>query len=99
MCHVPYVTWIHALSGTFHTTCHVSFSHGIVDASVPLRRSQRTRRLAIPDDYELYLQEHDFDISDGLNLVTYEDAISSSHPNFLLDAIEDEMKSMTSNGV
>ena len=46
---------------------------------MPLRRSQRIRRPTIPDDYEVYLQEHDFDISDDSDLVTYENAISSSH--------------------
>ena len=32
----------------------------IADTSVTLRRSQRTKRSAIPDDYEVYLQEHVF---------------------------------------
>ena len=40
---------------------------------------QRTRRSAIPEDYEVYLQEHDFDISDDLDPITYEEAISSSY--------------------
>ncbi|TKC11565.1 hypothetical protein FA727_23840 [Robertmurraya kyonggiensis] len=71
----------------------------IADTDVPLRRSQRTRRSAIPDDYEVYLQEHDFDISDDLDPITYEEAISSSYSNFWLDAMEDEMKSMASNDV
>ena len=31
--------------------------------------------------------------------VTYEEAISSSHSNFWLDAMEDEIKSMASNVV
>ena len=39
-----------------------------------LRRSQRTKRSTIYDDYKVYLQEHDFDISDDLDLVTYEEA-------------------------
>ena len=71
----------------------------IAYAGVTLRRPQRTKRLAISNDYEVYLQEHDFDISDDLDPVTYEEAISSSHSNFWLDAMEDEMKSMASNGV
>ena len=71
----------------------------IADVGVPLRRSQRTRRSAIPNDYEVHLKKHDFDISDDSDPVTYEEAISSSHSNFLLDAMEDEMKSMSSNGV
>ena len=47
-----------------------------------LRRSQRTKRPVIPNDYEVYLQKHDFDISDDLDLITYEEAISSSYSNF-----------------
>ena len=66
---------------------------------VPLRRSQRTRRSAILGDYEVYLQEHDSDIRDYSYPVTYEEAISSSHSNFLLDAMEDEIKSMALNSV
>ena len=59
----------------------------IADPYIPLRRSQRTRRSAIPDDYEVYSHEHDFDISDDSDPVTYEEAISSSHSNFWLDAM------------
>ena len=44
------------------------------------------------------MQEHDFDISDDSDPVTYEEAISSLHSNFWLNAMEDEMKSMASNG-
>ena len=64
-----------------------------------VRRSQRTRRSAIPNDYEVFLQEHDFDIRDDSDLVTYEKAINSSYSKFWLDVVEDEMKSMASNGV
>ena len=34
----------------------------IADAGVTLRRSQKSKRSFIPDDYEIYLQEHVFDI-------------------------------------
>ena len=71
----------------------------IADASVTLRRSQRTMRSVIPDDYDVYLHEHDFDISDDSNLITYEEAINSLHSKFWLNAMENEMKSMASNGV
>ena len=71
----------------------------IAYASVTLRRSQRTKRSAIPGDYEVYSQQHDFDISDDLDPVTYEEVISSSYSNFWLNAMEDEMRSMASNGV
>ena len=64
-----------------------------------VRRSQRTRRSTIPNDYEVYLQEHDFDTHDDSDPVTYEKVISSSHSKFWLDEVEDEIKSMASNGV
>ena len=60
----------------------------IVDVGVTLRRSQRTKRSSIPDDYEVYLQDHDIDISNDLDLITYDEAISSSHSNFWLDVME-----------
>ena len=72
----------------------------IANAGVTLRRSPKTKRSTIYDDYKVYLQEHDLDISDDLDPVTYEEAISSSHSNFWLYVMEeDEMKSMASNGV
>ena len=44
-----------------------------------LRKSQRTKRSTIPDDYEVYLQDHDFDINDDSDLITYKETISSFH--------------------
>ena len=44
----------------------------IIDAGAPLRRSQRIRRSSFLDDYEVYLQEHDFDINGDLYPITYE---------------------------
>ena len=41
-----------------------------------LRRSQRTKGSTIPDDYEVYLYEHEFDISDDSDSVTYEEAMA-----------------------
>ena len=31
---------------------------------IPLRRSEKARRLAISDDYIAYLQEHEYDVGD-----------------------------------
>ena len=45
------------------------------------------------------MQEHEFDISDDSDPITYEEAISNLRSNFWLDAMKDEMKSMASNGV
>ena len=44
---------------------------------IPLRRSERARRLAISNDYIVYLQKHEYDIGDVLDLTTYKEAIVS----------------------
>lgn len=69
----------------------------IEDVDMLFKRSQKAKGLTIPDDYEVYLQKHEFDVSDYS--MTYEEAICSSPSNFWLDAMKDEMKSMTSNVV
>ena len=42
-----------------------------VAMDIPLRRSKRVRRLAISDDYFVYLQEHEYDVGDVLDSTTY----------------------------
>ncbi|KAJ9538265.1 hypothetical protein OSB04_030998 [Centaurea solstitialis] len=67
---------------------------------VPLRRSNRERRSAIPDDYIVFLQEHEAQIGiredDPINL---KEALSSSNSQKWIDAMADEMKSMKDNDV
>ncbi|KAJ9561477.1 hypothetical protein OSB04_006637 [Centaurea solstitialis] len=67
---------------------------------VPLRRSTRERRSAIPDDYIVFLQEHETQIGiredDPINL---KEALSSSNSQKWIDAMADEMKSMKDNDV
>ncbi|KAJ9541592.1 hypothetical protein OSB04_028098 [Centaurea solstitialis] len=67
---------------------------------VPLRRSTRERRSAIPDDYIVFLQEHETQIvireDDPINL---KEALSSSNSQKWIDAMEDELKSMKDNDV
>jgi hypothetical protein len=53
------------------------------------RRSQRTRRPSIPDDYEVYNTE-EFHIED--DPTSYEKAMRSVHSSKWLAAMEDEMK-------
>jgi hypothetical protein len=61
-----------------------------------LRRSQRIKRSAIPDDYEVYNTE-------GLQMegdpTSFEEAMRSEHSSKWLKAMEDEMKSMNANKV
>ena len=44
---------------------------------IPLRRTERVCRLAILDDYIVYLQEHEYDVGDVLDPTTYKEAIVS----------------------
>ncbi|RDX93178.1 hypothetical protein CR513_24598, partial [Mucuna pruriens] len=67
---------------------------------VSLRRSIRERRHAIPDDYIIFLQEHEDDIDltedDPINFCQ---VIQSSNSQKWIDAMKDELKSMQNNGV
>ena len=58
---------------------------------IPLRRSKRARRPAISNDYIIYLQEHEYDVSDVSYQTTYKEAIGSPQCNFWIDAMKDEM--------
>ena len=61
----------------------------------PLRRSTRERRSALPDDYIVFLQEHEFDIGavedDPINFCQ---ALESSKSQEWIDAMNEEIKSM-----
>ena len=60
------------------------------------RRSQRVRRSAISSDYKVYNTEEVHMEGDP---TSYEEAMRSVHSSKWLEAMEDEMKSMSSNGV
>ena len=60
------------------------------------RRSQRIRKPAIPADYEVYECE-EFQIEG--DPTSFEEAMRSAHSSKWLEAMEDEMKSMKTNGV
>jgi hypothetical protein len=60
------------------------------------RRSQRVKRSAILDDYKVYNTE--LAHMDG-DPASYEEAMRSAHSSKWLEAMEDEMKSMSSNDV
>ena len=67
---------------------------------VPLRRSTRERRNAIPDDYIVFLQEHE----DGMGLgeddpINFQQALQNHNAQKWIDAMKDEMKSMKDNDV
>jgi hypothetical protein len=60
------------------------------------RRSQRTRKPAISKDYEVYVSE---EIQMEGDPITFEEAIRSAHSSEWLEAMQDEMKSMSTNKV
>ena len=62
---------------------------------LPLRRSEGVLRPAISDDYIVYLQEHEYDLGDVLDSTTYKEVIVSPQSNFWIDAMKDEMTSMS----
>lgn len=67
---------------------------------VPLRRSTRQRRNAIPEDYIVFLTEHQ-ENNDllGDDPVTFKQAIESSDSDKWMNAMNEEIKSMKDNAV
>ncbi|XP_074299961.1 uncharacterized protein LOC141631153 [Silene latifolia] len=57
------------------------------------------RRSAIPDDYEVYLQELDYNVGADNDPMSFSQAVSSTESNLWMNAMKDEMNSMASNGV
>ncbi|RVW22815.1 Retrovirus-related Pol polyprotein from transposon TNT 1-94 [Vitis vinifera] len=73
----------------------------IVDEIPPvgMRRSQRTRRSTLSNDYYVYLGEREYDIGKEVDPTTYYEALSSDKANEWLIAMRDEMQSMSDNDV
>ena len=66
---------------------------------VPMRRSVRQRRPAISDDFVVYLGESDYDVGPVVDPVTYAGAVSNPQSSMLVDAMTDEIRSITHHGV
>ena len=64
-----------------------------------LRRSQREKRRALPDDYVVYLHGSDFDIGIMKDPVSYSQAITNDNSDKWIAAMKDELKSMADNQV
>jgi hypothetical protein len=62
----------------------------------PPRRSQRAKRSAISEDYEVYVSE---EIQIEGDPTSFEEAMRSAHSSKWLEAMEDEMRSMSTNRV
>ena len=66
---------------------------------MPLRRSQRERRPALPDEYVVYFGEVDYDIGEVIDPVTFLDVVHSPQYDKWNIAMKEEMLSMANNGV
>ena len=65
-----------------------------------LRRSTREMRSAIPDDYIVFLQEHEVDIGVAEDdPIKFRQAMESSNSKKWIDAMNEEIKSMKENDV
>ena len=64
-----------------------------------VRRSQRTRRSAISNDYYVYLEDRKYDIGEEVNPTSYSKAFNSDKANEWLISMGDEMQSMSDNVV
>ncbi|RVW98915.1 Retrovirus-related Pol polyprotein from transposon TNT 1-94 [Vitis vinifera] len=64
-----------------------------------LCRSQREKRPAISNDYEVYLNECDYDVGLESDPTSYGQAINSKNSTLWLYAMEEELKSMKDNEV
>jgi hypothetical protein len=60
------------------------------------RTSQRTRKSAISDDYEVYDSE---EYQMECDPISFEEAMRSDHSSKWLEAMQDEMRSMSTNKV
>ena len=61
----------------------------------PLRRLERARRPVISDDYIVNLYEHEYDVVDVSDSTTYKKVIVSPQSNFWINAMKDEMTSIS----
>ena len=61
---------------------------------IPSRWSEKACRLAISNDYIVYLQEHEYDLGDVSDPTTYKEAIVCPQSNLWINAMKDEITSM-----
>ena len=70
-----------------------------VTTEEPIRRSQWQRKSAIPKDYVVYMYEDVNDIGLADDPGTYKEAMMRLNSSKWLEAMEDELRSMSSNKV
>ena len=69
------------------------------DIGATLRRSTRTKRSAIPNDYVVYLQECDYNIGAENDPESFSQAMSCKESELWYNVMKDEMSSMKCNDV
>ncbi|RVW62445.1 Retrovirus-related Pol polyprotein from transposon TNT 1-94 [Vitis vinifera] len=69
------------------------------DIGATLRRSTRTKRSAIPNDYVVYLQECDYNIGAENDPESFSQAMSCKESELWYNAMKDEMSSIKCNDV
>jgi hypothetical protein len=65
----------------------------------PIRRSQQPRRFTIPNYYDTFLSEDMYDDGKVDDPISFKEAISIEHSAKWVEAMEDELKSMSTNDV
>ncbi|RVW84093.1 Retrovirus-related Pol polyprotein from transposon TNT 1-94 [Vitis vinifera] len=71
----------------------------VEDIGATLRRSTRTKRLTIPSDYVVYLQESDYNIGAENDPESFSQAMSCKESELWFNSMKDEMSSMKCNDV
>ena len=63
-------------------------------ANINLRRSNRVHRLAISNDYLIYLYEYEFEVNEDLDPLTFSQVVSNCDSLEWIITMEDELVSM-----
>ena len=66
---------------------------------IPLKRSQKVHRVAISNDYMVYMQEHEFDVTNETNPTSLPQAISSLNSLKWMSIMKYKLASMHKNQV
>ncbi|RVW54692.1 Retrovirus-related Pol polyprotein from transposon TNT 1-94 [Vitis vinifera] len=74
-------------------------NENVPTTEVSLRRSQREKSPAISNDYEVYLNECDYDVGLESDPTSYGQAINSENSTLWIYAMEEQLKSMKDNEV
>lgn len=69
------------------------------NAEISLRRSQREKRHTLSSDYEVYLNECDYDIGLNEDSISYNQDKADEKSTHWLNAMKEELQSMKSNNV